>query len=342
MASFDDMAFDERTFVSDLTDNSQEEKHRMAFSQKLSKFGVDELKEKCRENNIQGYLKCKKAELIDLISLEYDKNIRLLKLLKANDLKNLCKSNKLRCTALKRPEMIDIIIEFNASCMATKFVSAADCADVGSDEEKPKKPTVDEKEPKLSDAEQRIKNLQQIIEDIKKEKEPVEITKEEPKKVKKTEEGEKVKKPKKEKEEKEEKKEEKEKEKEKERIEAEEEKERIRLAEEAESEEKEKEKLEKEKEKAKKTKQPKETIPKQIKSIVWNQYIGEDVRKHKCLCCKKVSIENTNFHAGHVISEKNGGTLEIGNLRPICPSCNYSMGTENMVEFVKKYGLYIG
>ena len=340
MASFDDMAFDERTFVSDLTDksdNSQEEKHRMAFSQKLSKFGVDELKEKCKENNIQGYLKCKKAELIDLISLEYDKNIRLLKLLKATDLKNLCKSNKLRSTALKRPEMIDIIIEFNASCIATKFVSAADCAaDVGSDEEKPKKPTVDEKEPKLSDAEQRIKNLQQIIEDIKKEKEPVEITKEESKKVKKTEEGEKVKKPKKEKEE--------EKEKEKERIRLEEEaEEKEKEKERIEAEEKEKEKLEKEKlEKAKKTKQPKETIPKQIKSIVWNQYIGEDVRKHKCLCCKKVSIENTNFHAGHVISEKNGGTLEIGNLRPICPSCNYSMGTENMVEFVKKYGLYIG
>ena len=124
---------------------------------------------------------------------------------------------------------------------------------------------------------------------------------------------------------------------EKERIRLEEEeKERIRLEKEAEKEK------EKEKEKVKKTKQPKETIPKQIKSIVWNQYIGEDVRKHKCLCCKKVSIENTNFHAGHVISEKNGGTLEIGNLRPICPSCNYSMGTENMVEFVKKYGLYIG
>ena len=203
MASFDDMAFDELTFVSDLTDktdNSQEEKHRMTFSQKLSKFGVDELKEKCKENNIQGYLKCKKADLIDLISLEYDKNIRLLKLLKATDLKNLCKSNKLRCTSLKKPDMIDMINEFNASCIATKFVNAADCATTDSDEEKPKKKSaeeLDEKEPKLSDAAQRIKNLQQIIDEIKKEKEselPVEPAnykaKEEP-------EAEKAKKPKK-------------------------------------------------------------------------------------------------------------------------------------------------
>ena len=45
---------------------------------------------------------------------------------------------------------------------------------------------------------------------------------------------------------------------------------------------------------------------------------------------------------GHVISEKNGGTHEINNLRPICFACNHSMGTENMIDFVVKYGLYIG
>jgi 5-methylcytosine-specific restriction endonuclease McrA len=48
------------------------------------------------------------------------------------------------------------------------------------------------------------------------------------------------------------------------------------------------------------------------------------------------------FHVGHVISEKAGGTHEINNLRPICASCNHSMGSENMVDFVIKYGLYIG
>jgi 5-methylcytosine-specific restriction endonuclease McrA len=89
-------------------------------------------------------------------------------------------------------------------------------------------------------------------------------------------------------------------------------------------------------------KKKKQTMPKQIKSIIWNHYIGEDIIKHKCLCCKKVTITNTNFDVGHVISEKQGGTHEINNLRPICGACNHSMGTENMVEFVIKFGLCIG
>jgi 5-methylcytosine-specific restriction endonuclease McrA len=94
-----------------------------------------------------------------------------------------------------------------------------------------------------------------------------------------------------------------------------------------------------EKEESKKKKQ---SIPKQVRQIVWNHYIGDDIIKHKCLSCKKVTISNTNFDVGHVISEKNGGTHEINNLRPICAACNHSMSSENMVDFVVKYGLYIG
>jgi 5-methylcytosine-specific restriction endonuclease McrA len=89
-------------------------------------------------------------------------------------------------------------------------------------------------------------------------------------------------------------------------------------------------------------KKKKQNIPKNIKTIVWNHYIGTNIIQHKCLCCKKVLICNTNFEVGHVISEKMGGTLEINNLRPICFACNHSMGTENMIDFVVKYGLYIG
>ena len=89
-------------------------------------------------------------------------------------------------------------------------------------------------------------------------------------------------------------------------------------------------------------KKKKQSIPKNVRIIVWNHYISEDIIKHKCLCCKKVTISNTNFEVGHVISEKNGGTHEINNLRPICFACNHSMGTENMIDFVVKYGLYIG
>jgi 5-methylcytosine-specific restriction endonuclease McrA len=85
----------------------------------------------------------------------------------------------------------------------------------------------------------------------------------------------------------------------------------------------------------------KKTIPKNVKINIWNTYIDSNIQRHKCLCCKKSIISITEFHVGHVISEHNGGTLEINNLRPICASCNYSMGTNNMVDYIVKYGYYI-
>jgi 5-methylcytosine-specific restriction endonuclease McrA len=111
--------------------------------------------------------------------------------------------------------------------------------------------------------------------------------------------------------------------------------------EEEEKKQKEEERKKQEEEK-KEIKKKKQTIPKNIRVIVWNHYIGEDIIKHKCLCCKKVTISNINFEVGHVLSEKHGGTHEINNLRPVCFSCNHSMGTENMIDFVVKFGLFIG
>ena len=84
------------------------------------------------------------------------------------------------------------------------------------------------------------------------------------------------------------------------------------------------------------------TLPSSVRDSICNHYIGEDINKHRCLCCKKVLITNRKFEVGHVISVKEGGTDEINNLRPICSPCNHSMGTKNMIEFVKTYGYYIG
>ena len=85
----------------------------------------------------------------------------------------------------------------------------------------------------------------------------------------------------------------------------------------------------------------KQSIPKNVKINVWNTHIDSNIHRHKCLCCKKAIISNTEFDVGHIISEKNGGTLEINNLRPICSSCNHSMGTTNMIEYIIKYGYYL-
>ena len=71
-------------------------------------------------------------------------------------------------------------------------------------------------------------------------------------------------------------------------------------------------------------------------------YIGDNIAQHKCLCCKKTTIKNVEFECGHVVAKSKGGGDEIHNLRPICSSCNKSMGTTDMIDFVKQFGYYIG
>lgn len=78
-------------------------------------------------------------------------------------------------------------------------------------------------------------------------------------------------------------------------------------------------------------------IPKHIKTLVWNKYIGSEVAISKCMSCREVRIENTSFHCGHVIAESKGGNMTINNLRPICAHCNLSMGTKSMNEFTKEF-----
>jgi hypothetical protein len=83
----------------------------------------------------------------------------------------------------------------------------------------------------------------------------------------------------------------------------------------------------------------KKTIPLTLKRIVWNKYIGEYIGKTMCLCCKLTDISQMSFACGHIISEFNGGEIKLENLKPICMSCNSSMGIKNMNEFIKDYGL---
>jgi hypothetical protein len=92
----------------------------------------------------------------------------------------------------------------------------------------------------------------------------------------------------------------------------------------------------------KKSKEPKEpkpkvSIPSYIKTLVWNQYVGEDMPRTRCLCCKKTWITYQGFHCGHVIAEAKGGDTTVVNLRPICAGCNLAMKTENMHDFAKRF-----
>lgn len=70
---------------------------------------------------------------------------------------------------------------------------------------------------------------------------------------------------------------------------------------------------------------------------MWKTYIGE-VTRSNCMCCNNMSIEYGNFDCGHIVAESNGGETNLDNLRPICRLCNSSMGTKNMIEFMKNNG----
>ena len=78
-------------------------------------------------------------------------------------------------------------------------------------------------------------------------------------------------------------------------------------------------------------------IPIALKIQVWDKCIGLEIGKHKCLCCKTIDIIQMSFHCGHVIPECKGGETILSNLKPICQTCNLSMGTKNMDEFMKKF-----
>ena len=86
-----------------------------------------------------------------------------------------------------------------------------------------------------------------------------------------------------------------------------------------------------------KPKYKKQTISLALKKLVWDEHIGLDIGRTKCVCCKTSEIIQISFHAGHVIAESKGGKTDVSNLKPICQNCNCSMGSINMDEFEKSF-----
>lgn len=85
------------------------------------------------------------------------------------------------------------------------------------------------------------------------------------------------------------------------------------------------------------TKKKANSIPKKIRTLVWNEYIGKEIGESKCICCNKTMIDKAEFHCGHILAQANGGTNTVSNLRPICSGCNTSMGTRDMNEFCREF-----
>ena len=311
-------ASDNQTIFSDLTAEQSDSSEnydlkiddiKVNLNVELNKLNSDALKDKCKEVGLTGMSKLKKPELIQLLENEFSKNHNIIKEKSKNELKNLCKMCDVKkISSAKKEYLVYQILLYYANNLIFKIIpDNIESTDI--------------KEQPMTLIEQLEKQKQEIElkmqEEIKKQEAEAKRLIEEEKKKRADEERKKA--------------EEEKKRADEERKKAEEEKKKT---------DEEKKRLEEEEKKEAKRK--KQSIPKNVRIIVWNHYIGEDIIKHKCLCCKKVTISNTNFEVGHVLSEKNGGTHEINNLRPICFACNHSMGAENMIDFVVKFGLYIG
>lgn len=74
-----------------------------------------------------------------------------------------------------------------------------------------------------------------------------------------------------------------------------------------------------------------------LRRMVWNTYIGEYIGRATCACCGAAPITPFTFQCGHVVAEARGGPTVLQNLRPICASCNASMGTKDMRVFMGQW-----
>lgn len=77
------------------------------------------------------------------------------------------------------------------------------------------------------------------------------------------------------------------------------------------------------------------------KLMVWNYHLPKHSFEHKCPCCKDTTITRYDYECGHILSHKNGGSDEITNLKPICSTCNKSMGSKHMLDFIHENGFYL-
>jgi hypothetical protein len=78
------------------------------------------------------------------------------------------------------------------------------------------------------------------------------------------------------------------------------------------------------------------SIPKPVRTQVWNKHIGEENGIGKCDVCA-TEIKVSNFDCGHIIASADGGEDIINNLVPICRLCNLSMSTDNLNDFKQRY-----
>jgi 5-methylcytosine-specific restriction endonuclease McrA len=73
-----------------------------------------------------------------------------------------------------------------------------------------------------------------------------------------------------------------------------------------------------------------------VRFAVWNAWHGRESGVGPCHVCG-AQITQQDFECGHVVAHSRGGPCTVDNMRPVCRTCNRSMGAENMDEFRGRY-----
>ncbi len=81
----------------------------------------------------------------------------------------------------------------------------------------------------------------------------------------------------------------------------------------------------------------KKRIPSALRAKVWRNHFPIYLNG-ECLVCSRL-ISYDNFECGHIVAESMGGKTVESNLRPICTSCNRSMGKCNLNKFNDMFDL---
>lgn len=79
------------------------------------------------------------------------------------------------------------------------------------------------------------------------------------------------------------------------------------------------------------------SIPRAVRNSVWNEAFGREAGIGPCYCCKRV-VSQQDFECGHIVAVARGGLNDLANLKPVCGSCNRSIGARDMDEFKLVFG----
>lgn len=83
------------------------------------------------------------------------------------------------------------------------------------------------------------------------------------------------------------------------------------------------------------------SISKTLRVRVWDENGGRNKRRMRCSGGCNRMIDIVDFECGHIVPRARGGGTDLSNLKPVCSSCNKSMGTINLNTFVEDQGLAI-